>query len=98
VDEVDERLLPVNFHDGYQFAVTRLEFGIAINSDFYELEVKFGFCCDQSLPCPLAEVAVRGVVEDDPRAVPLWSIVSTGHFRRPTGKARAPDGGAASVA
>jgi hypothetical protein len=42
VDEVDERLLPVNFHDGYQFAVTRLEFGIAINSDLYEFEIKVG--------------------------------------------------------
>jgi hypothetical protein len=43
-------------------------------------------------------VAVRGVVENDLRAVAVWSIVSTGHFRRPAGKARAPDGGAASVA
>ena len=40
LNEVDERLLPFDFDDGYQFAVTSLEFGIAIDSDFFEFEVE----------------------------------------------------------
>ena len=34
--------MPVDLDDGYQFAVASLELWIAIDSDFYEFEVKFG--------------------------------------------------------
>jgi hypothetical protein len=63
--EVDERLLAVDLDYGNQLAVSLLELGIAADVDLLELEAELVAKLGDRRPRALAEVAVRGVVEDE---------------------------------
>src|SRR5687767_4968557 len=65
VDEVDELLLPVDFHDRQQLTVTHLELGIAVDLDLFDLEAELALGLDDRGPCTLAEVASLRAVEAD---------------------------------
>jgi hypothetical protein len=64
-DEIRECLLPVDLDDGYQLPVTRLQLGIAVDRDLFEVEAELRPQLDDGRPGPLAEVAVLGAVETD---------------------------------
>ena len=65
VDEVDELGLSVDLHDGDQLAVARLQLGVAVNLDFFQVECKLVAQRDDGLPGALAEVAAGSGVQPD---------------------------------
>ena len=74
VHEVDELLLPVDLDDRNQLTEARLELRVAVDRDLFELEPDLVTGLDERRPCPLAEMAVRGVVEGDSRdTTRAWS-------------------------
>jgi hypothetical protein len=67
IDEVDERPLAVDLHDGKPFAVLGLELRVAADVDLVELEPQLVARGPNGRERPLAEVTLRGVEDDDVR-------------------------------
>ena len=67
VDEVCERLLPVDLDDRQPLAIAGFELGVAGDVDLLELERNRLGYGDQRLARTLTEVATWGVVEGDLR-------------------------------
>jgi hypothetical protein len=65
VHVVRERTLAVDLDDRQPLAIARLERRLAADIDLLELEVVLGAQLRQRRPRPLAEVALRRVVERD---------------------------------
>ena len=59
--------LAVDLDDRDQFAVTLLELGVAVDRDLGELETELAAELGELCLGPLAEVAARSPVKDDPR-------------------------------
>ena len=63
--EVHERLLAVDLDDGEQLAVARLELGVVVDQDLFELEAELVSERRDGLARTLAEVAPLRAVEPD---------------------------------
>ena len=67
VDVVHERAVAVDLHDGEPLAVAGLQVRLARDVDLLELEPELVPRSRNRLASPLAEVAPRRVIEDEPR-------------------------------
>ena len=65
VDVVGEDALAVDLDDGDPLAVARLELGVAVDRDLLELEAELLVQSAHLPHGPLAEVTIRGGVDDD---------------------------------
>jgi hypothetical protein len=65
LNEVDERLHAVDLDHGNQLAVTRLELGVAVDRDLFELESQLVTQRGDRRASALAQVAPRRPVDAD---------------------------------